>query len=59
MRIVSMGEREIFPLMKWEKILDLIKVSWFTLVPSLAALGDDIASPDATSTSILLLGTQV
>jgi hypothetical protein len=54
-----MGEREIFLLMKWEKILDLIKVSRFTLVPSLATLGDDIVSPDATSTSILLLGTQM
>jgi hypothetical protein len=34
MRIVSMGEREIFPLMKREKILDLIKVSLFILIPS-------------------------
>ncbi len=54
-----MGEREIFFLMKWERILDLIEVSQFIPIPFLATLGDGIAPPSATSTSILLLSTQV
>jgi hypothetical protein len=52
-----MGEREILPLMKWERILDLTKVSRFTLIPSPAT--SSITPLDAISTSILLLGTQV
>jgi hypothetical protein len=31
-----MGEKVNFPLMKWERILDLAEVSQFTHVPSLA-----------------------
>jgi hypothetical protein len=54
-----MGEREIFPLMKRERILDLIKVSRFTHVPSPAASGDGTTPLGAISTSILLLGIQV
>jgi hypothetical protein len=52
-----MGEREIFLLMKWEIILDMIDVFQFTLVPSLVALRDVIAPLGATSTCIFLLGT--
>jgi hypothetical protein len=54
-----MGEREILPLLKWERILDLTKVSRFTPVPSLATLGDGIAPHGVISTDILLLGIQV
>jgi hypothetical protein len=59
MRIVSMGEREIFPLMKWEKILDLTKVSLFIFIPSLVTLGVYIVPLGATSTGILRLGIRV
>jgi hypothetical protein len=52
-----MGERKIFRLMKWERILDMI--SQFTHVPSLVVLGDGIVPFGATSTCILLLGTRV
>jgi len=56
-RIVSIGEKEIFPFMKWERILDLTKVSWFTLVPSLAASRVSTTPLGATSAGVLLQGT--
>jgi hypothetical protein len=56
MRIVSIGEREIFPFMKWERILDLIVVSWFMPDPSLAASGVNTTPHGAMLASILLLG---
>jgi hypothetical protein len=43
--------------MKWERILDLTEVSWFTPhVPSFAMLGVSIAPPGVTTIGILLLG---
>jgi hypothetical protein len=59
MSIVSIGESEIFPFWKWERILDLIIVPQFTLVPSPTTSGVGTTPLGVTSTSILLLGIQV
>jgi len=45
--------------MKWERILDLIEVSWLTHVPPLVALEVNTTPPGAILAGILLLGTQM
>jgi hypothetical protein len=55
MKIISMGEREILLLMKWEKILNLIEVSLFIPILSPLASGVYTIPLDTTSISILLL----
>ncbi len=58
-RIVSICEKEIFPLMKWDRILDLTEVFLFILVPSPIASRVYTIPLGATSTGILLLGTRM
>jgi hypothetical protein len=59
MKIISMGEREIFFLMKRERILYLIEVSLFIPILSPLASGVYTIPLDTTSISILLLGIRV
>ncbi len=59
MRIVSIYEKEIFPLMKWEKILDLTEVSLFIPIPFPVNLGVCIIPHGTISIGIHLLGTWV
>jgi xanthosine utilization system XapX-like protein len=54
-----MGEREIFPLMKWERILDLTEGFQFIRVPSPAASRDSTMLLGATSIGIVLLGIRM
>jgi hypothetical protein len=58
-RIVSIGERKIFLLMKWERILNLIEVSPFIHVLSPIVSGVCTVPLNATSIGILLLKTHV
>jgi hypothetical protein len=58
-KMVSMGNRGIFPFMKCDKILDLIEVSLFAPTPSLSASGIGTTPPGATSIGVLLPGIQV
>ncbi len=56
---VSIGVREIFPLIKWERIFDLTKCSRFMTVPSSATLADGPAPAGVNSTGCLRLGNRV
>jgi len=53
MKIISMGEKEIFFLMKWEKILDLIEVSLFIFILSPLASGVFIIPLDVMHSQLL------
>ncbi len=58
-KIVSIRLREIFPLMKCERIFDLTVVSRFTPMPSPAISGEGTLLVSATSIGICLRGTRV
>jgi hypothetical protein len=54
-----MGVSEIFPLMKWDRIFDLIAFSQLAPVSFHATSGDGTVPVGATLIGILLLGTRV
>ncbi len=54
-----MGDREIFPFMKCERILDLTETSLLMPTPSFSPSGVGATPPGAISTGVLLLGTRV
>jgi len=59
MRMVSMGDREIFPFMKCDKILDLVEASLLAPTPSLSTSGISAIPLGATLIKVLLLDTRV
>jgi hypothetical protein len=58
-KIVSIGEREIFLLMKWERMLDLTEMSLFIHVSSPIISRVCIVPLNTTSIGILFLGTHM